>query len=322
MIRAFARRFGMVAVLGLLFCAAIPAANPPATVVRISGDRRISFNQHWRFHKGEATGAENSSFDDSNWPEVRLPHDWAIEGPFDPKLNPHTGALPISGTGWYRKTFSLPDTAKGRYFSIAFDGAMSNAVVWLNGHELGRRPYGYSSFSFDLTPYLRFGNQDNVLAVCLAPEEHSSRWYPGAGIYRNVWLDVTGPVHVAHWGTYVTTPEVSDAQATVSVRTQVENRRTTEATVVLRSSILDESGSLVTKFDSAATSIPSANAQTVPTTLNLSQPHRWDVNHPGRAGSCREPPRHRAAIANIENGGRKRSPHQSQSAFTRTARIL
>ena len=161
-----------------------------------------------------------------------LPHDWAIEGPFDPQQNPHTGALPIFGTGWYRKSFTLPASAKGRYFAIEFDGAMSNARVWLNGQELGGRPYGYIGFAFDLTPYLHFGAQENVLAVRLTPEDHSSRWYPGAGIYRNVWLDVTGPVHVAHWGTYVTTPEVTDDKATVAVKTEVRNRTGQDARMI------------------------------------------------------------------------------------------
>src|SRR2546429_5204458 len=192
---------------------AMPCAGA-ASRVQISNERRINFNDSWRFFKGEAEGAEQPGFDDSKWTELRLPHDWAIEGPFDPKLNPHTGALPISGTGWYRKAFLLPEDAHGRYFTVVFDGAMSNAEVWLNGHELGKRPYGYSSFAFDLTPYLKYGREANVLAVCLAPEEHSSRWYPGAGIYRNVWLDVTGPIHVAEWGTYVTTPMILDEKAT------------------------------------------------------------------------------------------------------------
>ena len=106
---------------------------------------------------------------------------------------------------------------------------MSNSRVWLNGQELGGRPYGYIGFGFDLTPYLKFGGQENVLAVRLAPEEQSSRWYPGAGIYRNVWLDVTGPVHVARWGTYITTPRVTDAQATVSVKTEVRNQSSAAA---------------------------------------------------------------------------------------------
>ena len=101
---------------------------------------------------------------------------------------------------------------------------MSNSKVWLNGQELGGRPYGYSSFELDLTPHLKFGGAPNVLAVRLTPEDHSSRWYPGAGIYRNVWLTTTGPVHVAHWGTYVTTPQVTDAQATVAVKVEIRNR--------------------------------------------------------------------------------------------------
>jgi beta-galactosidase len=280
MIRALVRRLGIVAILALLFCAAIRSTNQPVTLLRISGERRINFNEHWRFHKGEARGAEEPSFDDSSWTELRLPHDWAIDGPFDPKLNPHTGALPISGTGWYRKLFFLSEDAQGRYFSVAFDGAMSNAVVWLNGHELGRRPYGYASFSLDLTPYLHFGKQANTLAVCLSPEERSSRWYPGAGIYRNVWLDVTGPVHVAHWGTYVTTPEVSDKQATVSARTQIQNRLAKDVKVVLRSSVLDNVGGLVGKSDSEQTNVPAGGVQTIAAHVMLSQPHRWDVDHP------------------------------------------
>ncbi len=153
--------------------------------------------------KVKPPGAENPEFDDSAWRAVRLPHDWAIEGPFDPKANPQTGALPIFGTGWYRKSFALPASAKGKYFSIEFDGAMANSKVWVNGHDLGGRPYGYIGFSLDLTPYLNFDGAANLIAVRLTPEDHSSRWYPGAGIYRNVWLDVTGPVYVAHWGTYV-----------------------------------------------------------------------------------------------------------------------
>jgi beta-galactosidase len=128
-----------------------------------------------------------------------LPHDWAIEGPFDKKYNPNCGGLPFFGVAWYRKHFTLPAAVKGRYYSIEFDGAMSNARVFLNGKELGQRPYGYIGFSFDLNLLLKFGSEENVLAVRLAPEDQSSRWYPGAGIYRNVWLNITGAVHVARW---------------------------------------------------------------------------------------------------------------------------
>ena len=121
-----------------------------------------------------------------------LPHDWAIEGPFDPAISPHQGALPFFGVAWYRKRFEVPESARGRYYALEIDGAMSNATVFLNGRELGGRPYGYIGFAVDLTPHLRFGGE-NVLAVRLAPEPESSRWYPGAGLYRHVWVDATGP---------------------------------------------------------------------------------------------------------------------------------
>ena len=280
MIRASASRAGMVALLAILVIAATPASKPPTVTFPISAERRISLNKGWRFHKGEAQGAEKPEFDDSQWAAVRLPHDWAIDGPFDPNLNPHTGALPISGTGWYRKSFLLPDSARSRFFTIVFDGAMSNAAVWLNGHELGRRPYGYASFAFDLTPYLRFGRDANVISVCLAPEEHSSRWYPGAGIYRNVWLDVTGPVHVAEWGTYVTTPEVSDEKATLAVKTEVQNQLNKDAAIVLRTSVVEKSGKVIAHSDTEVTAISATASRTISTDLSISRPERWDMDHP------------------------------------------
>ncbi|HLK64847.1 MAG TPA: beta-galactosidase GalB [Bryobacteraceae bacterium] len=257
---------------------AIPG-HAAATAVAISAERRLNFNDGWRFFKGDATGAERPDFSDAQWTEIRLPHDWAIEGPFDPKINPHTGALPISGTGWYRKTFTLPASAKGRYFSIEFDGAMSNAHVWLNGAELGGRPYGYIGFAFDLTPHLHFGSQENVLVVRLTPEERSSRWYPGAGIYRNVWLDITGPVSVARWGSYITTPEVTEAKSTVAVKTELRNRTNQEAKMVLQTSVLDPSGKVVTRSSDSASIAPNG-ALTVDSKLTVNRPQRWDIDHP------------------------------------------
>jgi len=227
----------------LALCLSIPALcsaseGASSTQIQVKTERRIKFTRDWRFFKGEAAGAEATEFTDSAWRTLDLPHDWAIEGPFDKKHDPNTGGLPISGTGWYRKHFALPVSAKERHLSIEFDGAMSNARVWLNGKELGSRPYGYASFAFDLTPNIR-RDGDNVLAVRLAPEPQSSRWYPGAGIYRNVWLTVTGPVHVAHWGTYVTTPEVTATKATVVIATEIQNDGANEAAFELRASIED-----------------------------------------------------------------------------------
>ena len=245
----------------------------------MNGVRRMGFNEGWRFWKGAAEGAEQPAFNDSGWSSVRVPHDWAISGPFDPKLNPHTGALPFFGTGWYRKTFTIPETARNRYFRIEFDGAMSNAHVWLNGKKLGERPYGYSSFSFDLNPQLRFGWQQNVIAVRLTPEDRSSRWYPGAGIYRNVWLTVTGPVHVGHWGTYVTTPDVNDEKATVAVRTELRNRSNREVMLTLRNSIRDATGKTVAT-EQTGVAIGADTAATATGQLTASRPERWEIDRP------------------------------------------
>jgi len=267
--------FRRICVAGLFAAAACAAA----TAVPVTGARRLNFDDGWRFFKGEAPGAEQPDFNDSGWRELRLPHDWAIEGPFDSTLNPHTGALPIFGTGWYRKSFTLPETGKGRYFSVMFDGAMSNAHVWINGHELGERPYGYSSFFFDLTPYLNFGARANVLAVRLTPEDHSSRWYPGAGIYRNVWLDITGPVHVATWGTFVTTPEVSADKASVAVRTELRNQGSGEAKITLATSVVDSGGKTVSRTSNEA-AVPAGGSQTVSASLAVAGPQRWDIDHP------------------------------------------
>jgi len=243
------------------------------------GARRTSFNEGWRFYKGQADGAEQAAFDDGKWTLLRLPHDWAIDGPFDSTQNPHTGALPIFGTGWYRKTFALPDVAKGHVVSVVFDGAMSNARVWINGHDLGNRPYGYSSFSFDLTPYLMPAGKANVLAVRLTPEDKSSRWYPGAGIYRNVWLDITSPVHVATWGTYVTTPEVSAEKAVVSVKTEVRNQGGSDAKITVASSIVDAAGVTVARASADAV-VAGGAVQTVQSGLTVTKPQRWDLDRP------------------------------------------
>ena len=183
-----------------------------------------------------ALGVDNpitqAGFADQTWRKLNLPHDWGIEGPFDPKLPGETGKLPWMGIGWYRKTFALPAADTGRKISLEIDGAMSYAMVWCNGKFVGGWPYGYSSFRLDLTSYLKPG-ADNLLVVRLDNPDDSSRWYPGGGIYRNVWLVKTAPVHVAHWGTYVTTPEVSVIAAKVVHKLILQNQSNAPATVTV-----------------------------------------------------------------------------------------
>ena len=263
----------LVALLALGVATASPAGGWPGPA-----ERRASFDAAWRFQKGDLAGAEKPDFADGSWRVLDLPHDWAIEGPFDPKISPHQGSLPFFGVAWYRKHFTVPESDRGRFYAIEIDGAMSNATVFLNGNELGGRPYGYIGFSFDLTPSLVFGGE-NVLAVRLAPEPESSRWYPGAGLYRPVWIDATGPVHVDHWGTYVTTPAVSGSGATVSIRTELRNREGQPSPVTLETRILDAEGREVARSTSQPT-VPASAVAAVLARVTVPTPARWDLDRP------------------------------------------
>ena len=173
----------------------------PTGSTQLAGNARVtsSFDSDWRFLKGDAPDAEKPDFDDSAWRKLDVPHDWSIEGPFDEK-NPTGGAgafLP-AGVGWYRKHFTLPADYARRQVFIDFDGVMANSDVWINGFHLGRRPYGYVSFQYELTDHLNFdSNKPNVIAVRADNSgQPASRWYTGAGIYRHVRLIVTSPVHI------------------------------------------------------------------------------------------------------------------------------
>ena len=203
---------------------------------------RLNFDAGWRFYKGDAVGAERAGFQDAGWRQVNLPHDWSIEGPYSAANASGMGYLP-GGIGWYRKTFSLDASLAGRKISLAFDGVYRDSDVWINGHLLGHRPYGYSSFEYDLTPFVLFGGKPNVVAVRV---DHSvaadSRFYTGSGIYRHVWLTVTQPVHVAHWGTYVYTPVAAAGEALVSIETSVQNESAVAAAVRVVTTIEDSAG--------------------------------------------------------------------------------
>src|ERR1700744_2963829 len=194
------------------------------TIVSASAQRTIiDFDKGWRFNLGDVPGAEQATTSDASWRSLNLPHDWSIEGKFS-KENPATpegGALP-GGIGWYRKTFIVPATDKGKLLYIDFDGVYQKSTGYFNGHELGFRPNGYISFRYELTPYLNFGGKNMIAVKVDNSVQPNSRWYSGSGIYRNVWLVTTnGDAAVDHWGTYVTTPEVSKDSATVSIQTDV-----------------------------------------------------------------------------------------------------
>ncbi len=225
--------------------------------------QEYTLEKNWRFTKGDVENATTSTFDDSKWQKVTIPHDWAIYGPFDKNNDAYssrivqnnetkeslktgrTGSLPFMGVGWYRLKFQVPGFTAGKKVTLLFDGAMSNAQVYVNGKKVGNWPYGYSSFHFDITPYLN-SSEDNTLAVRLENKEKQSRWYPGAGLYRNVHLIVTEETHIPVWGTYITTPKISTDFATVNIKTEVSGKASANM-LKIETEIFDTKGESVAK---------------------------------------------------------------------------
>ena len=225
-----------------------------------------------------------ANFDDHSWQAVTLPHDWAISGPFSMDLPGETGKLPWQGAGWYRKSFDIPASDAGQQISLDIDGAMSYSSIWLNGHYLGGWPYGFTSYRVDLTPYLNFGGR-NVLAIRLENPVESSRWYPGAGIYRDVWLVKTTRVHLKHWGVFVTTPVVANDSAIVQADVSVVNDTNDAAPLELSVSIHDvetdgrvASGSIVMSAPVHFTLNPSKGREAERSfSVTLPHPQRWSL---------------------------------------------
>ncbi|MBC2603231.1 glycoside hydrolase family 2 protein [Puniceicoccus vermicola] len=242
----------------------------------------------WCFTCGDPKDAAEPTVDDTGWSTVRVPHDWAIAGPFDSQNDAQhtiihadgekqarlhlgrTGGLPHQGVGWYRLPLDIPAAWSSRRVRVIFDGVMSHSIVYCNGREVGSWPYGYTSFQFDLTPFLLPGGQ-NLLAVRVANPSNASRWYPGAGIYRNVLLEAVDPAHIAPWGVAITTPDVQDAFATVVVRTEV----TTDRAVTLQTVIRDPSG-----YEVASDVVPVPASTKADQTLTVANPERWNLDRP------------------------------------------
>ena len=238
-----------------------------------------NFNGDWRFAQGEQSeGVVQMAFDDSGWQAVRVPHDWAIAGPFNPQENGYAGKLPWRGVGWYRKTFTLDAADASRQVYFDFDGVMAFPKVYINGQLAGQWDYGYMSFRVDATPYVKFG-QANVIAVQADTDRWGTRWYPGAGIYRPVTMTICDPVHVAHWGTYVTTPQVGDDAATMRVRSTIDNHLDADSDVTVEVTLLDPKGKSVAKGEETQTA-PAGGSCEVDQSFTIKKPKRWDITSP------------------------------------------
>lgn len=233
---------------------------------------------------GEDFPFVQSNFDDSSWDSVNLPHDWAIKGPFyqgwDAPVGGGMGRLPSPGIAWYRKSIPIPKEDAGKSIFLDIDGTMSYAMVWVNGQLAGGWPYGYSSFRIDITPYVKIG-EENQLAIRVDNPPNSSRWYPGGGIYRNVWLVKTQPIHIAHWGTFIKTTNVSTSRAQVSLTVNVENDSDKDQEVHMQTSIyaLDDQGkreqNVTQKMKSEILTLKARNNSSFESKVTIENPRLW-----------------------------------------------
>ncbi|SBW05467.1 DUF4982 domain-containing protein [uncultured Dysgonomonas sp.] len=274
-------------ILAILFCC-------NATIQSQTKRAEFLLEKNWKFSKGDYPDAVRAGFDDKNWESVTVPHDWAIYGPFDRKHDlqevavtqngekvatvktGRTGGLPYVGIGWYRNTFNVDNFEKGKKrVTLLFDGAMSEARVYVNGKEACFWPFGYNSFHCDVTDLLNTDGKHNTLAVRLENKPQSSRWYPGAGLYRNVHVVVTEEIHVPVWGTYITTPFVSEEYASVKLKTEISNSDNADVRIVTE--IKDALGNVVAKKDNT---LRINHGQPFEQNLIVDKPQLWSPETP------------------------------------------
>lgn len=249
-----------------------------------AGERSVSFNDHWRFYLGGLNGAEAPVYNDASWKDVTLPHDYSIDQGYSiaAPAEQESGYV-LGGTGWYRKTFMLSEEMQGKIVSVDFDGVYMNATVYLNGTKLGTHPYGYTPFSFVLPEnQLHFGSEENVLAVKVEHKQPSSRWYSGSGIYRDVKLTVTEPVHVSHFGTAVTTPDIENGTGTVNIATTVRNDSSGAAQVSVKQTVYEKgkSAPAVQGEKTAAQAVAAGEEAGIAASVTVADPKLWTTETP------------------------------------------
>lgn len=241
--------------------------------------RKQLFDYDWKFKLGDYPDASLNTYDDADWRILDLPHDWSIEGTLDPE-NPmgNDGGYFPAGTGWYRKSFEISSKYRGKKVGIYFEGVYMNSEVFVNGKSIGIRPYGYSSFYYDLTPYLRYDDK-NIIAVRVDnSQQKNCRWYTGTGIYRHVWLTVMNPIHIEHWGIAITTPEVSEERAVVQIKTILRNETSSNRQITLTTKLTkgnDESGKGEIKVD-----LPANGIKEITQKISVLYPALWSPESP------------------------------------------
>ncbi|MDQ8735153.1 Ig-like domain-containing protein [Paenibacillus sp. LHD-38] len=281
---AFARAAGDPAMTVL------PVVDSTDSSTDFESERRMNFNDDWLFQRetsGSIVGAQAPGFDDSSWRQLNLPHDWSIELDFNANSPAtHEGGFLDGGIGWYRKAFTIPSSMAGKRISIDFDGVYMNSTTYLNGQQIGTYPYGYNAFSYDITDKLYTDGRENVIAVKVNNTQPSSRWYSGSGIYRNVYLTVTNPVHVARYGTFVTTPNLeadyAEGRADVKIQTKVNNDSGKPAQVKVKSTIYAADGTAVSTVESNPATAASGKVTLFEDKAVIEHPTLWSIDNPYR----------------------------------------
>ena len=249
-------------------------------------DNRINFDDDWTFHLGGAQGAEQNNFDDNKWRKIDLPHDWSIEdlkgtqSPFNQDaISQVSGGFTTGGTGWYRKKFKVAPADKAKKIQIWFDAVYMNTDVWINGQHLDNHPYGYTSFVFDVTQYIKFDGE-NIIAVEVKNEGLNSRWYSGSGIYRHVWLQTLQPVHIANNATFISTPVVTEASATINFKTKVVNETDKAETITINTKYTNAAGAVVANAADQKQSISAGKIAMFTADAGIKNPELWSCEMP------------------------------------------
>jgi len=249
----------------------------------LSAFSQISFgdskkiNDNWKFNLQDTPDAQKQAYDDSKWQSVNVPHDWSVKGQLSPTLASCTGFLP-GGIGWYRKSVTIPQSKTGEKVYLYFEGVYNRSEVFINGHSLGKRPNGYISFAYDATPYVKYGGENTISVRVDHSQSADSRWYTGSGIYRDVWLVYSNPVHIAQWGVYAY-PEVKKGTGTLNVEVEVENGSAGKSTLTVVNELISKDGKSVGKSSSKVEVAANKNGK-ISTKINVKNPQLWDLENP------------------------------------------
>lgn len=262
----------------VLFFAAVFFLTMPVFSKPQFGNARL-FNENWRFILSDVKDGANPDLDDSKWRQLDLPHDWSVEGTYSPDKASCQGYLP-GGIGWYRRTFNVPITEKDKKVYIYFEGVYNRSEVFINGTSIGKRPYGYISFMYDLTPYLKFGKENTLCVRVDHSLERDSRWYSGSGIYRNVYLVTASRVHIDLWGVYFKTTNVNDKKANVSIETTIDNTSVAGAKVDVTHEIIDPVSGKVIASGSKSLNIGGGLKTAIVQKISILNPKRWSLEQP------------------------------------------